>query len=374
MKQEGEKMRIMQFPLVTLTIAGCWPPSSWSTFCKRTVYNVYTIIVTLLLFTFMVPQFMDIVLNVDNADDFTDTFYVMLAMVIAVCKMLGLLLNRKNIEMLTHTLVEKPFKPLGPDEIEIRQKFNNLIQNKAMVYTFMIETTCASMGLTSLLTEFRNGNLAYREWIPYDYYSSDILFYITYFHQMISLTAASIVNVACDNVICGLLLHICCQIEILECRLKKSLRNQSDFGECVYLHNRIYKFSYAMNKNFKFIIAGQFIVSTLVVCSSLYRLAKTELSAKYIPLALYTICMLIQILIYCWYGNEVRLKSIQFADQIFDMDWLALDKKTKENLIMIMNRSLIPIEFSSAHILMNLESFGKLLKVSYSIYNVLQIM
>lgn len=110
-----------------------------------------------------------------------------------------------------------------------------------MLYTFMIEITCACMGLTSLMTEFRNGNLAYREWIPYDYSSDIILFCITYFHQTISLTAASIVNVACDNMICGLLLHICCQIEILECRLKKYLRNQSDFGECVHLHNRIYK-------------------------------------------------------------------------------------------------------------------------------------
>ncbi|EFN80978.1 Putative odorant receptor 71a, partial [Harpegnathos saltator] len=146
--------------------------------------------------------------------------------------------------------------------------------------------------------------LAYREWLPYDY-SSNILFCVTYFHQMISLTAASIVNVACDNIICGLLLHICCQIEILECRLKKSLHNQTDFGECVLLHNHIYKFACTINKEFKFIIAVQFIVSTLVVCSNLYRLAKTELSVQYISQAVYTVCMLIQILIYCWYGNEV---------------------------------------------------------------------
>ncbi|XP_014476207.1 PREDICTED: odorant receptor 46a, isoform A-like [Dinoponera quadriceps] len=330
---------------------------------------------TLLLFTFMVPQFMDIVLNVDNPDDFTDTFYVMLAMVMAFCKMLGLLLNRQNIKMFTDTLLEKPFRPLEPDEIEIRQKFNNLIQKKAMVYTFMIESTCASMGVTSLLTEFRNGNLAYREWLPYNYSSNIYLFCVTYFHQLISLTAASIVNVACDNMVCGLLLYICCQIEILECRLKKSLRRQSDVGECVQLHNRIYRLAHDINEKFRFIIAVQFIVSTLVVCSNLYRLARAELSPKYIPLALYTICMLIQILIYCWYGNEVKLKSVQLSNQIFAMDWLALDKKRKENLIMIMNRSLIPIEFTSAHILtMNLESFGKLLKVSYSIYNILQIM
>lgn len=79
----------------------------------------------LLLLTFMLPQLMDIILNVDNPDDFTDTFYIMLAMVIACCKMLSLLLNRKNIQMLTDALVEKP---LEPDEIEIRQKYDNTVR------------------------------------------------------------------------------------------------------------------------------------------------------------------------------------------------------------------------------------------------------
>lgn len=57
---------------------------------------------------------------------------------------------------------------------------------------------------------------------------------------------------------------------------------------------------------------------------------------------------------------QFPLQSIQFSDEIFGMDWIKLDKKIKENLIMIMNRSLRPIEFSSAHIItMNLDSFAK---------------
>jgi len=76
----------------------------------------------------MLPQLMDIILNVDNPDDFTDTFYIMLAMVIACCKMFSLLLNRKNIEMLTDALIEKPFRPLESDEIKIRQKYDNIIR------------------------------------------------------------------------------------------------------------------------------------------------------------------------------------------------------------------------------------------------------
>lgn len=121
-------MRVMQVSLKILTVAGCWPPVSWTSLYKQTIYNTYTIFVSLLLFTFMLPQLMDIILNVDNPNDFTNTLYVMLALMIACCKMLSLVMNRKNIEILIEKLIEKPFRPLESDEIEIRQKFDNIIQ------------------------------------------------------------------------------------------------------------------------------------------------------------------------------------------------------------------------------------------------------
>jgi len=71
---------------------------------------------------------MDIILNVDNTDDFTDTLYIMLALVIACCKLIGLLINRKNIEILTNILTKKPFIPIEADELEIRHKFDKTIQ------------------------------------------------------------------------------------------------------------------------------------------------------------------------------------------------------------------------------------------------------
>jgi len=49
------------------------------------------------------------------------------------------------------------------------------------------------------------------------------------------------------------------------------------------------------------------------------------------------------------------------------MDWIIADKDMTENLIMIMNRSLIPIEFSFAYILtVNLDSFVKVGSEFYS--------
>lgn len=65
-----------------------------------------------------------------------------------------------------------------------------------------------------------------------------------------------------------------------------------------------------VNEKFKMIIAVQFSISTLVMCSNLYQLAKTTLSAEYVPMIAYTLCMASQIFIYCWYGNEIKLKVL----------------------------------------------------------------
>lgn len=120
-------MRTLQLTFKILTIVGCWRPQLCSSFCLRIVYDVYTVFMIILLYTFLVSQFLDIIWNVDNAEDFTENFYATLASVVSCSKMLSLLVNRENINMLTNILVKKPYKPLEMDEIRIQNKFDRII-------------------------------------------------------------------------------------------------------------------------------------------------------------------------------------------------------------------------------------------------------
>ncbi|XP_029665585.1 odorant receptor 22c-like [Formica exsecta] len=118
------------------------------------------------------------------------------------------------------------------------------------------------------------------------------------------------------------------------------------------------RFAFMVNKKFRFIITVQFVVSMLVVCFNLHQLTQMDINAKYIQIMLYMCCMLTQISFYCWYGNEVKLKSQQLASNVFEMEWITLDHNVKRSLLIIMTRSMIPIEFTSAYVIsMNLESF-----------------
>ncbi|CAL1676395.1 unnamed protein product [Lasius platythorax] len=367
-------MSILTFTFQILTICGCWPPNSWTSRYKRIMYDVYTVCIVLFINTFMLSQLMDIILNVENTDDFAENFYVTLAMIVSCCKMFSLLKNRSNIAMLVDILMKKPCKPVEPDEIEIRRKFDRLIQTNTLYYATLVELTCAFALATSVFKDYRKNRLPFRAWLPFNY-SSPMLFRIAYVHQSISLTAGSVLQIACDSLICGLLMHICSQIEIFECHLRKIVNNSHLLRESVMHHICIFKFAFMVNKKFRSIITVQFVVSMLVVCFNLHQLTQMSINAKYIQIMLYMCCMLTQISFYCWYGNEVKLKSQQLVNNVFEMEWLTLDHNMQKSLLIIMIRGMVPIEFNSAYVIsMNLESFVSLLKTSYSAYNILQQM
>ncbi|XP_036140061.1 odorant receptor Or1 [Monomorium pharaonis] len=168
--------------------------------------------------------------------------------------------------------------------------------------------TCAFALATSVFKDYRKHRLAFRAWLPFNY-TSPALFRIAYVHQSISLTMGSILHIACDSLICGLLMHVCSQLEILECHLKKIIDKPYFLRECVVQHASIFQFAFMVNEKFRLTITIQFLVSMLVVCFNLYQLVQTSASsAKFIQIILYMFCMLTQISFYCWYGNEVKLK------------------------------------------------------------------
>ncbi|CAL1676382.1 unnamed protein product [Lasius platythorax] len=317
---------------------------------------------------------MDIILIVDNTDDFCDNFCILLVMIMTCFKLFSLLANRKNIIKLTNILTKEPCKPLKQNEIKIHYKFDKDIQSNTFYYAVMSLVACTSFAFTSFLTNFGERKLIFRAWVPFEY-SSMTLFCLLYVHQLIGSVMGTLVHVACDSLILGLLAHVCCQFEILTYRLKRIMLHSDGLRNCVQQHCKIFKLALLVNANFRMIISIQFLMSMFVVCFNLYEISLLKLDARCIKLALFMGAMLTQIFVYCWYGNQVRFKSRQFIDNIFEMDWFTLDKNLKKSLIIMMERTVMPIEIISAYtISVNLDSFIGVLKTSYSAYNLLRQM
>ncbi|CAD6232641.1 GSCOCT00014101001.2-RA-CDS [Cotesia congregata] len=58
---------------------------------------------------------------------------------------------------------------------------------------------------------------------------------------------------------------------------------------------------------------------------------------------------------------------------IFDTKWYTTKKAVQKSMIIIMSQSIIPVEFVSGYFVsLSLDSFKKIIKLSYTIYNVLE--
>ncbi|XP_011882844.1 PREDICTED: odorant receptor Or2-like isoform X2 [Vollenhovia emeryi] len=336
---------MLEFTLLVCVLTGCWQPKLWTSLFQHIIYKSYAFFIVSSLYTLSISQFMNIVLNVKNSDEFIDSLYMMLTVLVAGYKQVYMWVDRKNIMVIINVFKEKPFAAVDEHEFEIQKKFEKMVQNNTLRYLSVVMAAIISIILMSVFTAFPSGSLTYKAWVPFNY-SHPVLYICVYCYQL---------------------------LEILEHRLSKMTEDERTLGDCVYHHNLIFEYAYIVNNMFAKIIGLQFAVSMLVLCSNLYRIAMTMDFVVIISLMTYTGAILTQIFIYCWFGNEVKVKSLQFANKIYNIKWPALSNSCKKGLIIIMKRATIPIEFSSAYIVtMNLESFVALLKMSYSVFNLLR--
>ncbi|XP_076679315.1 odorant receptor 94b isoform X2 [Andrena cerasifolii] len=356
-----------------LTYSGIWRPVSWSSRCKTVAYNLYSFFVVCIGISFTISQMISSV-NVDNVEDFVENTYMLVTAFFGCCKLTNIFIYRKRIIGLMNVLLEEPCATSNAEELEIQTKYDKRIRNNTLQYTAMVQASVVTSICNSLLTNFANDRLTYRAWIPYNY-SSRIAFGLTYAHQLTSIVFLSIAHVAVDALFCGLLMQICCQFDILGCRLNRlKTDGRAALQNCARHHNYIFSLARTINRTLNISIFSQFFGGFLVLCLSLFQLLKQDvLSSDFFATTCYLISIMVETFLYCWYGNEVKLKSVDLADTIFQTDWIELNKDAKTILLIVMSRTRSAIQLESAHVMtVNIDFFVILVKSSYSLYNVLQ--
>ncbi|XP_011705076.1 PREDICTED: uncharacterized protein LOC105460329 [Wasmannia auropunctata] len=387
-------MQMFSLNFLMYTIGGVWMPIEWSSNIAKLLYNAFTTIVLILLYFLMITQFMDIILVVDNIDDFATNTLMFLTIVAVTCKATIVVMRRNAIINLVQVLLTAPCKPRDEDEIAIQTKFDKFIRSCSIKYSLL--ATCSVTGVTvrSVLNVMQ-GDLPYRVWLPYDFNTSP-MFWITSIQQIITVIFVTIINVGTETLVFGLFLQTCAQFEIFESRLNKLIINKTSkltknkirylehfspssneekaiISKYVHYHLKIYKYAKTVNVIFNQVLFVQFFGSILVLCTSVYYLSAHSSLSETATLIVYTVCMFVQIYVYCWSGNEVMLKSMCIGDTIYRMNWPSLSVNDRKELLMIMLRSTLPIKFTSSFLItLSLQSYSSILKISYSAFNVLQ--
>ncbi|XP_067203544.1 odorant receptor 46a-like isoform X2 [Linepithema humile] len=364
-------MQILSVNFLIFTISGMWRPVEWSSNCAKLLYNVLTYVILISEYFLVTTQFMDVILVVDNIDDFSINILMCLTIIAVCCKATVIVVRRNAVIDLVQMLLKEPCKFQNEDEIAIQTKFDQFI----------------SVTIGSVLDTMQ-GHLPYRVWLPFDTNTS-LIFWIISIQQIVTVAIAGLINAGMETLVFGLFLQTCAQLEIFENRLHKLVINttasylkhvpaslnkyKTMLSECIYHHLTIYKYAKMVNNIFNQVFFVQFFSSILVLCTSVYYLAAHVMETKAATLLVYTIGMFVQIYFLCWSGNEVMLMSMKTGHAIYHTNWPLLSVREKKDLLMIMMRSTRPIKFTSSFLItLSLESYSNILKTSYSAFNVLQ--
>ncbi|XP_068909813.1 odorant receptor 4-like [Tenebrio molitor] len=102
------------------------------------------------------------------------------------------------------------------------------------------------------------------------------------------------------------------------------------------------------------------------------------MSFQFVSMFLYEFCVLLEIFLWCYYGNEIILKllcnlqSEQLTTSAFKSDWSDCNKEYKKDLLLFMIRSQRSLElYAGGYFPLSLRTFMAIVKSSWSYFAVL---
>ncbi|KAK0179432.1 hypothetical protein PV327_005184 [Microctonus hyperodae] len=215
--------------------------------------------------------------------------------------------------------------------------------------------------------------LPYRTTLPYDH-TKPFIFRFTIVMQFIIVCIGANILAAFDTFFVGMMLQICAKINILKHRfqvivttLERIQKEESYdvieydkletkmFSVWIKSHNDILSLTDDVGSIFSKVIFVQFSVSAFVLCTTIYVISQVPVfTAEFAGNFIYLIATTVQIFILC-------ISAHQFADlsrAIYDTNWFVLSTSAQKKIVLIMVRTLKPIEFSSGHLAtLSLDSF-----------------
>ncbi|KAH0549403.1 hypothetical protein KQX54_008955 [Cotesia glomerata] len=270
------------------------------------------------------------------------------------------------------------------------------VDNNARKLVTIAATTSLVIGLIVMSYALCSFNiprkqLLYQAWLPYNYTSRPIVYWVSSMEQLVTVYILAGINFSFDLIFFGTMLNICAQIKVLKLRYKVALSqfysvdsNNNDIlelkdvskliAEYTTSHESIIKLFNTAHHLFSTIVTIQYCTSSVAFCTSAFNITKMKFfSFHFFSTALYINNVMIELFILCVSSNEVTLQFADLGKAFYDCQWYAINNANKKSLGIMITNTVKPIYFTCGYIIhLSLDSFTSVLKLSYSIYNVLQ--
>ncbi|XP_064215780.1 LOW QUALITY PROTEIN: odorant receptor 46a-like [Tribolium castaneum] len=305
-------------------------------------------------------------------------------------KALNFALNRKKFMQLLDAIDKTTFQPRNGKQVTL--VLRNIDGWKVMFKMFGI-----SLGLSFIFTgllpifskTYKDRKLPMEAWYPFD--STKSPFYqLCYVYQMAAVAVAVMVILNVDTLVAAMNICIGLQCDLLCDNLRNLHTNTSKsmnqkLIECIKHHQNIISFAEKFRQAFNWSIFLQFFVSTTSLGIVMFKITrvshetiKSRFSTKfqfslyvseYYRFISYACSVLVQVFIYCWFGNEVIVKSSKIPYALFESDWTQDSLEMKKNMIVFILRTQKTLKITVCHVFdLSLPTFLTILKTGWSYF------
>ncbi|XP_070521987.1 odorant receptor 82a-like [Cardiocondyla obscurior] len=379
-------MDILPINFKALRFCGVWKERKDDNMCVGLLHSCYRYAIFLLIYEFTIFDVVEVIRTRNRVQELTEGLFLGLTFITLCVKYANFLLRKNELLDLLNCLREKMCQPRNATERLIKEEHNR--RAKWSTITFMMISYATGIGLmiTPALGLLKGERiLPVKSFIPYSI-TNIFSYLVTYLQQFLVVFYAVMLNVSFDCLVYGFTIQACAQLELICYRLTDTLKKTSNISsglklesktaivECVRHHLLVKILVKKVRTLFIWTIMIFFSSSLLIVCTSIFILSKKKLlSFEFFSMLMYLSGILLQLYYYCWYGNELELKSKNVASAVYFSDWTMVTPKNRKLLMLIMISSEKGIMLSYHGIFtLSLNTFTWICRTSYSAYNVLQ--
>ncbi|KAM8709466.1 hypothetical protein ACLKA7_016297 [Drosophila subpalustris] len=334
------------------------------------------------LFCYVIFELYDLCLNWQDLDIMTQNLVLSLTHVMYWLKVFNICYHYESLKHIVQKLSAITRAcVLSKKQTETFHKAE-MESKLVMLMYFHLVILPGTMGLVWILLfpdDFAGVRFPYRAKLP-DFMPP----IVQYFYMGLSVSFLALAITTIDNLNVLLMSQICMHLKVLnlsfdELHVTPDQKLRVDpydwLLSIVKYHCELIVLRQQVDSIFRLPVLLQFVSSVVIVAMTVFQVIVGDGSKSSVIMDLLLSCVLCQLFLYCWFGNEVHEQSKTLSTSGFGCSWLEFDKKCKKTLLIFMINADRPFLFTAGGFMgLTLPSFTFIISKSYSIVAVLRQM
>ncbi|XP_023314522.1 odorant receptor 46a-like [Trichogramma pretiosum] len=372
-----------------MTIAGAWRPLDQLS-VKYRIYTVTRFVLLPLPFIIITGMILGLILNNSDKDEMYTTLLLMLTVENNTIRAVGLWMNRKHLVQLLGMLASPYAQPRGKSEIEIEKSYSEFLRKFLNLIYVWVGGTWLIWVSPPFFQKKDHRNLPLTVWLPHEGPIPDRIFWWLWIPDAASFLISIILIIGHDISIATVMSFVSCQFDLLAHRVRcmtmeakrRAHRSSRSIEACekevivenVNHHRYILEFADLLSKGYGCSMIFQFSNCFIQLTANTYLLASTTtIDVQLLMRLIFLSCMFLQSSIYCYFGDHLTNKSRELTYALFTANWMDLCLRSKKDILFMTARTMYPVYIGKAFfIVLSLNSFVQILRISYGVFNVLR--